>query len=138
MSKFSDNFKKYLQAYIATFVVSFLVGVVIFLLVFFLSKNKMTLVGAINSSAISGVILFSLGVLAFVSNMGMFDSLTYGFNQLGSSLFGKKANKFHDFNEYRDEKIMKRKVSANYYWPILISSIPYIIALVILEIILHV
>ena len=137
MSKFSENFKKYLPSYLLTIGISFLAGVVVFLLIFFLSKNKMTVVGALNSVAISAVILLSLGILSFVANAGTFDSMSYGFYQLGSSMFGKKANKYHDFNSYREEKNIKRKASANYYWAFIFASIPFVIASTVLLIIVE-
>ena len=137
MSKFSENLKKYLKAYLFTFVISFLFGALVFVLIFFLSKNKMTVVGALNSSAISAVILLSFGILAFVSSCGMFDSMTYGFSQLGSSMFAKKANRHHDFQSYREEKMAKRQASANYYVAILFASVPFVIAATVLLIIVE-
>lgn len=137
MGKVKDNIKKYLPQHLIILLISFVIGVVIFLLLFFLSKNKMTLLAAVNSSAISGVILFSFGILASVNSAGAFDSLTYGFNQLSSSLFAKKANRYNDFNEYRNAKIEKRKNGAYYFLPIIVSSIPFFIALVVLEIIFN-
>ena len=137
MSKASENFKKYLKTYLLTFAISFLAGCGLFCLFFFLPKDSMTVVGALNASSIVGVILFSLGLLSFIANAGTFDSMSYGFYQLGSSMFGKKANKHHDFQAYKEEKIAKRKASANYFWPILISSVPFLIVTTVLLIIVE-
>ena len=138
MSKFTESFKKYWMKYLIAFFISFLVGATIFLLLFFLSKNKMTLVGALNSSAISFVILFSFAILAFVGSTGMFDSLSYGFSQLGHSMFGKKANQLHDFNEYKQNKNAKRMVTPRFWVAMLFSSIPFGVAIIVLEIVKNV
>ena len=137
MSKFTENFKKYLPQYFLVFFISFIAGATIFLLIFFLSKNKMTIAGALNSSAISFVILFSLGILAFVARCGTFDSMSYGFSQLTSSMFAKKANRHHDFNEYKEDKRMKRSVTPNTWVAILFSSIPFGVSIIVLEILIH-
>lgn len=134
MNRFTMNFKKFLKIYIISFVISILVGATIFLIYFFV-KNQ-TLIDAVNAATIAFVSLLGAGLLALMARSGMFDSFSYGFSQLFTSMFSKKANTYNDFSAYREEKITKRSASPSIYLAIIFASILFGIATLVLFIIL--
>lgn len=134
MNKIVLNIKKYLKAYIISFMISILVGIAIFSLYFFIKGQ--TLIEAVNASTIAFVVLLGAGLLALVARLGMFDSFSYGFNQLTSAMFAKKANKYNDFSSYREDKRTKREASPSICYVIILASIIFGIATLVLFIIL--
>lgn len=131
-NKFILNFKKYFISYLISFIIGIFVGAIIFVLMFFAGPNVMTFVGALDGLSVATLSLLGVGGLMFVAHEGMFDSLTYGFNQLTTSMFNKKANRYNDYPTYLENKRTSRKSSANYFASILFSSIPYLIATIIM------
>ena len=129
---FLNNFRKYFVAYLVTFIISFVVGAIIFLLVFLLGPNQMTFIGALDGLTIAFLCLLGISGLGFVTNQGMFDSLSYGVSQVATSMFHKQANKMNDYQGYLEKKRMIRASSPNYYMAILFSSIPYLIATIVM------
>ena len=130
MNKFTLNFRKYLKIYIISFVASFLIGVAIFIIYFFVKNHS--LLDAVNAATISFISLLGVGVLAWVVRSGMFDSLSYGFSQMFTSMFSKKPNKYNDFNAYREDRITKRQSTPNIYLAIIFASLLFgIITLVL-------
>ena len=124
------NFRKYLKAYLITFFVSLAIGVVIFSLFFFI--NSQTLIAATDGASVAFIVLISCGALAFVARQGMFDSFTYGFGQMFSSMFAKKANKMNDYHSYLDEKKAKREATPSLFLAIILAALIFgIIALVL-------
>ena len=136
MNKFVLNVKKFWKVYLAALIISIIVGVVIFVIFFFV--NNQTIIAAVNGTTIAFVVLFACGILAFVARSGMFDSLSYGFNQMFSSMFAKKANKYNDFNAYKEDKITKRSSSPSVYIVIILASLLFAIAMLVLYIIIRV
>ena len=133
MNKIIDNIRKFLKLYITTFVISIIIGVTIILLFYFLQGQS--IVSILNGATIAFVIFLSFGGLAFVTRQGMFDSLSYGFNQLFSSMFGKDANKYNDFNTYKDDKNSKRTSSPHLYLLFLLVGLIFAIVTAILFIV---
>ncbi len=133
MSKFSENFKKYKISYIVAFVIATLVGVGIFS-AFFFSKS-LTLLNALNASTIAGVLLLAAGGLMWVETFGTFDMMAYGFKQMFTSFFSRKANKYNDLYSYKQDKNLKRESSAKLYLSVLASSLLFLIALFVMYIV---
>ena len=133
MSKFKDNFRKYLKTYLSAGGISLGVGLLVFFLYFFI--QHMTYVAALNGTGMAFVILFAAGVLVWLSKEGAFDTISFGFKQMFTSWFNKEANKYNDFVGYRDEKNSKRLASSNIHFVFLMISALFLIAFGIIEII---
>ena len=136
MGKFKENYRKYKKSYIWTFVVSFLIGVGVYCLYFF--NNGYYLLSALNGVSFAAIVLVASAGLVWVHSQGTFDMLSYGFKQMFSSFFSKTPNKYNDMYAYKQAKIEKREHSPKIYFAILFASIPYVTAIIVLEIIYHV
>lgn len=119
--------------YLISLIISLIIGCIIFCLYFFL-RNK-SLYDAINATSLAGVLLVCLGGLMFVSNEGFFDFVSYGFKQIGSSIFSKKANENNDFANYKQENTVKRKSKPKIFVCFLISGVVFLVAMIVLRII---
>lgn len=135
MSKFVDSIKKHRKAYLIYGLIDIVIGTTIFL-VMYLAINK-TFIGAIDGTGVAGAILFALFVFVWLSRNGSFDTMSYGFSQLFSSMFGKKANKYNDFAGYKQDKNTKREIASYAYFMHLFVSLLFLIAFAVLEIIYH-
>ncbi len=132
MGKFIFHIRKYLKVYLITAVVSLAVGAGIFCLYYFLRDQ--TLIAAIDGVSMAGVILLGVGILCLLARLGAFDTMSYGFKQMFSSMFAKEANKYNDMAGYKEEKREKRASSSYYYVVMMIVSLLFFIAFAILEI----
>lgn len=130
MNKFTENIKKYHKSYIITLIVSLLVGLGIFLA--FLLAEKSKYIGAMDGTGVSSAALAGLSALLWIGKLGAYDSMSYGFKQMFSSMFGKSANKYHDFASYKEEKNNQRKSSSKYYFVSLTIGVLFFIAYIIL------
>ena len=90
---------------------------------------------SINASSLSAVILICVGGLMFVSNEGFFDIFAYGFKQLGTTMFGKKANANNKFYEYKEEKKVQRETKPKIFLSVLVAGGIFLIAMIVLRII---
>ncbi len=135
MKKFIENFKRYYRAYLIYGAVFAVIGVGIFLLFFYLGDKSLQ--GATNGIGWSALALFFLGCLILLSNYGAYDFLSYGFQQMFSSMFSKNPNKYHDYVEYRDEKNKKRSSGPRVYMAAYFVDVLFIIATIALEIVYH-
>ena len=133
MKKIIENIKKYFKIYLITFVISSLIGLGIFLTFYFV-QNK-TFTASINGTGVAFIALFGFATLSWIGHHGAFDSMSYGFKQMFSSMFGKSANKYNDFAGYKDEVNTKRKYSSKYYFVMLLVSLIFLIAFIIIEIV---
>ena len=133
MGKAIDNFKKYFKQYLIAFVISMVIGAGLFLTLFFVYGQK--LLGALNGTGITFAVLIGVGTMVWVTRAGMFDSMSYGFNQMFSSMFSKSPNKYNDFVKYKEDRETKRRNSPNLYFSILLSGLLFAIAFVVLEIV---
>ena len=127
------NFKKYRLVYLISALISLLVGVGIFL-AYFLTHDS-TMYAAINGSSLSAVIVLGIGGLMFVANEGFFDIFSYGFKQVGASLFSKKPNENNDFASYKENANIKRQDKPKIFLSILFSGVLCLLAMVVLRII---
>lgn len=137
MKKLILSIKKHPTAFLVTTIISLVIGLTIFLL-FYILFGQYSMVGAINGTGVAAAILLAVFGLAFVSRNGAFDTLSYGFNQMFASMFGRKANKYNDMMEYKEDKMQKRETASLAYLCFLFVSILFFIAFGILEIIFHV
>lgn len=132
MGKLIFHIRKYLKVYVITAIVSIAIGVTIFLL-FYLLKGK-TIISAIDGTSVAGAVLLGVGLLCWMGRLGAFDTLSYGFKQMFTSMFAKEANKYNDMAEYKQEKNAQRAASSYYFVVMMIVSLLFFIAFAILEI----
>ena len=133
MKKLFANIVKYFKVYLIVFLISVAIGLGIFLTFYFVQNQ--TLVGAINGTGVSFISLFGIATLIWIGNHGAFDSMSYGFKQMFTSMFNKSANKYNDFATYKEETNEKRKQSPKFYFVMLFVSILFLIAFGVLEIV---
>jgi hypothetical protein len=128
-----ENFKKYWKVYLIALAVSLFIGIAIFLIYFLV--GEMAMMAAINGSTLSCVILLGFGGLMFVTNEGFFDVFSYGFKQLFTSMFGRKANEDNNFAGYKEQNRIKRETSPKIYLSVLSSGIIFLIVMIVLRIV---
>ena len=128
--------KSFLKEYLITILISFVIGIGLFFLFFFLVDNG-GLVGAIDGTGITGLILICVGLLIYISREGFFDILSYGFKQFGSMLFARKANQNNDFASYKNERNVERQSKSKYYLFVMLTGLIFETAFLVLEIIYH-
>ena len=130
------SLKKHWKSFLITGIVDLVIGMTIFL-VFYFAINKQTMVGALNGTGVAGAALVGVFALAWLARNGAFDTMSYGFNQMITSMFGRKANKFNDFADYKEQKNTKREIASLAYFSHLFVAILFFIAFGILEIVYH-
>ena len=97
-------------------------------------QRDRTLIAAIDGVTMAGIILLGGGLLCLVAHFGAFDTMSYGFRQMFTSMFAKEANKFNDMAEYKEDRNKKRAASSHYYYVMMIVSLLFFIVLIALEI----
>lgn len=111
------------------------VGLVFALVLYFL--NRMKLVNFLDASFITFWIFFGVGSLSIIGNLGTFDGLCYGFENVISSWRKGGKTKYKDLIEYKDIRQPKRHQRRfnfiDYYF---VSSV-FLIISIILEIIYY-
>ncbi len=125
--------KKYWLINLITLLISLIVGGAIFCLMFFL-RDK-TIVAAVDGSALATVIVLFLGLLLWMHHLGAFDTFAFGFKQLGSMLFAKEPRRDGKYQEYREQKRIKRANSSYNFLAIIVAGLLLSISLIILEVI---
>lgn len=136
MKKLIQNIKKYPISYLVTTLIGLAVGFVFFALFFFWLRG-ISIVGAIDGTGVAGAVLLGVFGLVWLSRNGAFDTMSYGFSQMFASMFGRKANKYNDFSEYKEQKNTKREVGSLSYIALAFDGFLYLIAFAVLEIVLH-
>ena len=119
-----------LKPYIVAGIISLLFGIFIFVLFFFILKWA-----ALDGTGYASIILISVAGLTWIAREGFFDIFSYGFRQLGSTLFSKKPNEYNDFSSYKEFKYEIRQKRSKYYISILIVAGLFLIVTIILYII---
>ena len=127
--------KKYWKINLLTLIISIVVGVGIFCLIFFL--RNMTLLAAVDGSAIGGVSVLLVGLLMWVSHLGAFDTFVFGFKQLGSMFFAKDARRDGNYADYKQNKAEARANSSYNFVVVIAAGLLLLIAVAVLEIIYH-
>ena len=136
MKKLFLDIHKHPVSYIVATIVAFLIGFTFFAL-FYFWFGKFTIIGAINGTSVGGAVLVGSCILTWVTREGAFDFLTYGFKQMFTSMFGRQANKYNDFVEYKEQKNIKREAAGYYYLSLLVVGLLHFIAFGVLEIVYH-
>ena len=129
-----ENKKFNIKPYIIAGAISLVIGAVIFLLFFFLKDRSLR--AAIDGTSYAGIILIAISLLVLITRLGFFDIFSYGFKQLGASMFNKNASKYNDFPGYKEQINAVRVKKSKYYLAILIVGLIYFIAAVIMLLIL--
>ena len=133
MKKIFLNIRKYFKTYLITFIISLAIGLGIFLTYFFIHTHK--LIGSIDGTFVAAIALGGVSALLWIGKLGAFDSMSYGFKQMFSSMFGRNPNKYKDFATYKEDKNTVRETAPKYYFVSLFVALLFAIAAVILEII---
>ena len=120
-----------LKPYLIAGIISFVLGVFIFILIFLI----------LNKPAVDGLAFASLALLAssgliWVAREGFFDIFSYGFKQLGNSMFSKKPNEFNNYSEYKNAKNEVREKRSKYFISVAIVGAFFLLATIIVFIIL--
>ena len=118
------------KPFIIAGIISLLLGVFIFILFFIILKMP-----ALDGTGFAAIILLASAGLIWVAREGFFDIFSYGFRQLGSTMFGKKANEFNDFAGYKEYKQTSREKRSKYYISVAIVGALFLIVTIILSII---
>ena len=129
MRRIFEHIRRHLKAYIITFVISSLIGLGIFLTFFFLHKSKF--IGAMDGSGVACLALAGIAILIWIGKMGAYDSMSYGFKQMFSSMFGRNPSKYNDFASYKEEKSEQRKSGSKLYFATLFVSLIFAIIFII-------
>lgn len=90
---------------------------------------------AVDAVSCSAIILLGIGGLMYVANEGFFDIFSYGFKQMFSSMFAKKANENNDFAAYKDGLTAQREMKAKIYLSVLASGAIFLIAMIVVRIV---
>ena len=133
MKKALEQIKLHWRLNLITFLISLTVGVAIFL-VFFFTRGQ-TIIAAIDGLALGGMVVLVSGLLYWLSFLGAFDFVAFGFKQFGSMLFAKDPRKAGYYYDYQDEKRQKRLNSSYNFFLIMLAGLLILIALLVLEIV---
>ena len=118
------------KPYIIAGIISLLLGAFIFILFFIILKMP-----ALDGTGFAAILLIATAGLIWIAREGFFDIFTYGFRQLGSTMFGKKANEFNDFASYKEMKFSRREKRSKYFISVAIVGALFLIATIILSLI---
>ena len=118
------------KPYIIAGIISLLLGTFMFILMFVILKRS-----ALDGVGYATILLVSVAGLVWVTREGFFDIFSYGFKQLGVTMFSKKANQLNDFAAYKEYKYETRKNRSKYYLSILAVGGLFLIATIVLFII---
>lgn len=127
--------RKNVRPYVIAAAVSFVIGAVIFCLFFFLKSRSIS--AAVDGTSYAGIILITLSLFIMIARFGFFDIFSYGFKQLGASMFNKQASKYNDFPGYKQEMNAVRERRSKYFLSMLSVGALYLVAAIILLLILR-
>ena len=116
-----------------TSILTLIFGGIIFIIYFFVKDR--VLLDAINGTSLAAVVIICVALLVWVARLGAFDTFAYGFKQLFAVFFTKNPRKYHSYAEYLEQKRVDREIKGKYYIPMLLTSLVFIIAMIILRII---
>ena len=121
-----------LKPYIIAGIISFVLGVFIFILIFIILKKP-----AVDGLAFGALALLASSGLIWIAREGFFDIFSYGFKQLGNSMFSKKPNEFNNYSEYRIAKNEVREKRSKYYISVAIVGAFFLLATLIVFLVLR-
>ena len=131
--KQKEERRKRLKADIFTGIITLVIGSIIFVVYYFVRGQH--LIDAVNGCSLAAAIIICASLLVLVSRLGAFDTFVYGFKQLGAVFFSKNPRKYNNMAEYVQQKNIDRQQKGRYYIPMLITSLAFIIATVVLQIV---
>lgn len=123
------------KSFILTFVFSLIFGAAVFCLYFFL-KNQ-SLKDAVDACSVAGVALLGGGLMVVITRLGAFDTFSFGFKQLLTSMFNKDPSAYNSLADYKLQKYDERKTKKATYLMLFLAGGVYLLAVVVLEIILN-
>lgn len=130
---FGTRFKKYWKQYIIAMLICVAIGGVIFSLVYFL--NNRSDIALSNGLTLAGGVLMAIGAMMWISKQGFFDFVSYGFKQMGASLFNRQNPiKYDDLPTYKQEQNKKRNSSPDFWFPVLVTGLLILIPAIILTV----
>lgn len=129
MRRLFEHIRRYFKAYLITFIISAAIGLAIFLTYYFIHKSKF--IGAMDGSGVASAALAGIAVLIWIGKLGAYDSMSYGFKQMFSSMFGKNPSKYNDFASYKEEKSEQRESGSKLYFATLLVSLIFAIIFII-------
>ena len=136
MKRVFEQFKKHWIMNLVTFIISLMIAALIFCLMFFIRDNSFG--GAVSATGLAAIVILLLGLLSWMAHLGAFDTVAFGFKQLGSMLFAKDARRDGTYADYRAEKTKKRDNSSYNFIAIILAGLLLTIALIVLEIVYNV
>jgi len=116
-----------LKPYIISAIISLVLGIFIFILIFLILKKPV-----VDATAIPAIILISASILIWVAREGFFDIFSYGFRQLGTTMFSKKPNEFNNFASYKEMKNEVRDKRPKYYFSVAAIGVLFLVTTLIL------
>ena len=119
-----------LKPYIIAGITSLILGAFIFVLVSVILKRPVA-----DGAGYASIILISAAGLIWIIREGFFDIFSYGFRQLGATLFSKKPNEYNDFASYKEMKYSKREKRSKYFISVAIVGALFLLATIILYLI---
>ena len=126
---------KALKWQVITGLIAVAIGAGIFLLYYYIRGAK--LINAVNGFALTTIVLFSSATFMVLARFGAFDTFSYGFKQLFSSMFGKDANRYNNMADYKQEKYDERKSKQKLFIAVYVVTALFAVGLIIFEIIYH-
>ena len=135
MNKALIQIKKHWKTNLITFIIGIVIGIAIFCLMFFL--RTMCLKDAVDGTSIGAVSVLFAGLLMWVSHLGSFDTIAFGFKQLFSSVFAKNPLRDGTLSDYKEEKSEKRSNSSYNFVSMIAAGLILLIPVIVLEIIYH-
>ena len=122
--------KRNLKPYLIAGIISLAVGGIISTLIILLSR-----LGVVDGFAFASLALLASSGLIWIAREGFFDIFSYGFSQLGRSMFSKKPNEFNNYSEYKSAKNTEREKKSKYYISVAIVGAFFLLVTIILFII---
>lgn len=133
MRRFFGHIRIHFKAYLITFIVSLAIGLGIFFGFFFGHTTRY--IGALDGTGVAALALGGISALMWIGKLGAFDSMSYGFKQMFTSMFNRSANKYNDFATYKEDKNTQRKSGSKFYFVSLFVASLFLIAFIVLEIV---
>ena len=139
MKKIWASFKSEIKTNIIIMVVSLLVGFAFFALYVWVWHKTFSISHCADACTIVFIILFSFSILTLLTRWGTYDSLSYGFYQLGHFMFNSKRDKkYTDLIDYKEQKMAQREIKGHYYLSFLFVSLVFLMATIVFLIIFNV
>jgi hypothetical protein len=115
--------------YLRYFIIDTIIGVFLIGMMLLYSQN-FSLIGFIDAILVAAVLLLAIGWFLYISNHNVFDLMFYGVQSFWKGVFGKRMKK-----SYIEHVYEKEQIKPSIYRSLWLSSIPLLIADLILYLI---